>query len=366
MDRLSKIKAILHKYVSIKDIELGIATEIVNIEEKVDAVDTRVTKDITDIRQIALDTQKMEGVKGETGDNGTNGVNGINGTDGKDGTNGTKGIDGKNGDNGEDGLDGLDGKDGSPDTGEQVIEKIETFKDDELVFKSDLKKIKPQVVPVSHGGVNALKVNNAIEVHKINLSSSDFAVTNSGHEVDVSIKPDTYVPYTGATANVDLGAYSLTTPLLIGGTSTTADLSLKTTSGVGATGADMHFLVGNNGATEAMTILNSGNVGIGTTAPGAKLHVRGTTVPNKYTDLYAANGFIVEDTEGRMQFIAANSGTGGAGIVLTNAPASGNNTNWNINHVGSGIGTGLLFRYSETTASGQDSYVLQDLLMLYI
>ena len=34
----------------------------------------------------------------------------------------------------------------------------------------------------------------------------------------------------------------------------------------------MHFLVGNNGATEAMTILNSGYVGIGTTAPATLVH----------------------------------------------------------------------------------------------
>jgi len=60
---------------------------------------------------------------------------------------------------------------------------------------------------------------------------------------------------------------SLTVPLVLGGTSTTQDLSFQTTSGVGATGGDMHFLVGNNGATEAMTVLNSGLVGIGTIAP---------------------------------------------------------------------------------------------------
>ena len=47
---------------------------------------------------------------------------------------------------------------------------------------------------------------------------------------------------------------------LFGGTSTTADLTFQTTTGIGATGADMHFLVGNNGATEAMTIFNSGQV----------------------------------------------------------------------------------------------------------
>ncbi|TPW01112.1 MAG: tail collar domain protein, partial [bacterium] len=64
---------------------------------------------------------------------------------------------------------------------------------------------------------------------------------------------------------------------ILGGTATTADLTLQTTSGVGATGADMHFLVGNNGATEALTILNSGNVGIGTAAPAAPLEVKGDT-----------------------------------------------------------------------------------------
>ena len=63
---------------------------------------------------------------------------------------------------------------------------------------------------------------------------------------------------------------------IIGGTLTTADLTLQTTTGVGAAGADMHFLVGNNGATEALTILNSGNVGLGTTSPGSKLDVTTT------------------------------------------------------------------------------------------
>src|SRR3989338_6336849 len=65
----------------------------------------------------------------------------------------------------------------------------------------------------------------------------------------------------------------LVAPTIIGGAGTTSDLNLKTTSGVGASGADMHFLVGNNGATEAMTILNSGNVGIGTTGPTNLLHI---------------------------------------------------------------------------------------------
>ena len=65
---------------------------------------------------------------------------------------------------------------------------------------------------------------------------------------------------------------------IIGGTGTTADLTFQTTSGVGATGSDMHFLVGNNGGTEALTILNNGNVGIGATGSfGARLTIGGSS-----------------------------------------------------------------------------------------
>ncbi len=63
---------------------------------------------------------------------------------------------------------------------------------------------------------------------------------------------------------------------LIGGTGTTDDLILRTTSGVGASGADMIFQVGSNGGTEAMRILNSGYVGIGTASPTYKLDVSGS------------------------------------------------------------------------------------------
>ncbi len=62
---------------------------------------------------------------------------------------------------------------------------------------------------------------------------------------------------------------------LIGGTGTTDDLIFQTTSGVGAAGADMRFLVGNDGGTEALTVSNNGSVGVGTTTPSAKLDVNG-------------------------------------------------------------------------------------------
>ena len=89
--------------------------------------------------------------------------------------------------------------------------------------------------------------------------------TNTHAQIDTFIGttvPATYLPLAGG---IMVGNILMTGNKLIGGSTTTSDLYLQTTTGVGTTGADMHFLVGNNGATEAMTILNSGYVGIGTT-----------------------------------------------------------------------------------------------------
>jgi hypothetical protein len=64
-------------------------------------------------------------------------------------------------------------------------------------------------------------------------------------------------------------------PTITGGTGTTQNLTFKPTSGNGTTGADHIFQVGNNGGTEAMRILNNGNIGIGAISPAEKLEVNG-------------------------------------------------------------------------------------------
>ena len=72
---------------------------------------------------------------------------------------------------------------------------------------------------------------------------------------------------TGATSQSQAFTIGITTPIHLGGTTTTSPLTLQTTSGVGATGADMHLKVGNNGSIEGLTILNNGNVGVRSTNP---------------------------------------------------------------------------------------------------
>ncbi len=68
---------------------------------------------------------------------------------------------------------------------------------------------------------------------------------------------------------------------LVGGSAVTDVLSLKGTSGNGTlTAATIQMLVGNAGGTVALTVLNNGNVGIGTTAPNYLLQLgTGTITP---------------------------------------------------------------------------------------
>lgn len=75
---------------------------------------------------------------------------------------------------------------------------------------------------------------------------------------------------------------------LIGGTAITDILKLQGTTGAGTlTAAAIQALVGTAGGTIAMTILNNGNIGIGTTNPGAKLEVVGTIRNSHATDGYS-------------------------------------------------------------------------------
>lgn len=149
-----------------------------------------------------------------------------------------------------------------------------------------------------------------------------------------------------------------TVPKIVGGTQTTSDLIFQTTSGVGATGADMHFLLGNNGATEAMTILNSGSVGIGTTTPGSKLAVsfsgtdslaNGVNVVIPESTIGSARIGLTTDGPRQQAYIkfmktVADVNRNGAIAFFTNGGSGSNNDTGDermkINHDGNvGIGT---------------------------
>jgi len=134
---------------------------------------------------------------------------------------------------------------------------------------------------------------------------------------------------------------SVQAPLLIGGTTTTSALTYKTTTGVGTTGADHIFQVGNNGATEAMRILNSGSVGIGTTSPtAAKLQVTGNGAASVSGGLWDGTWFTGGTaTTTKPQLLIEPTGTtstgwstSGTGIGVNAASGfTGHLLNWQVN-----------------------------------
>lgn len=97
-----------------------------------------------------------------------------------------------------------------------------------------------------------------------NLADRTYTFPDASGTIALTSSLTGYVPYTGATTNVDLGVFSLTTPLLIGGTAVGSVIQYKGTTGNGTSTVAAHqFLVGNNGATQAVVIYNTGQLNAG-------------------------------------------------------------------------------------------------------
>lgn len=123
-------------------------------------------------------------------------------------------------------------------------------------------------------------------------------------------------PGTGASTTTPVFTTNITTPLVIGGTTTTSTLILRSTSGVGAAGADVIIQTGNNGATEALRILNNGDIGIGIAAPLYQLAVSSGS---------STTGFHLTGDGTDVGFYATNI-SGGNDIYVGNFARSG--ANW--------------------------------------
>jgi len=113
-------------------------------------------------------------------------------------------------------------------------------------------------------------------------------------------------------------------PTIIGGTGTTSTLTLQTTSGVGASGADMIFKVGNNGGTEAMRILNSGSIGINEAAPDNKLQVTATSSGALVNGIKIKNSATATSTGAGIAF-ATTTSTAVSSQIHSLRDGSGNN-----------------------------------------
>lgn len=93
----------------------------------------------------------------------------------------------------------------------------------------------------------------------------------------------------------------------IGSTSTNSGLTLRSTSGVGAAGADIIFQTGNNGTTEVGRFLNAGQFGVGVSSPTAMLHLKAGTATASTAPLKFNSGTNLTSPEaGAMEFDGTN------------------------------------------------------------
>jgi hypothetical protein len=90
---------------------------------------------------------------------------------------------------------------------------------------------------------------------------------------------------------------SATGPLFIGGTAASSSLTLQSTSGVGSSDSIV-FKVGNNGATQAMTLTSGGRLGIGAASPSAALNIINSTNPQIILQTNATNSTAKEGSVG--------------------------------------------------------------------
>ena len=134
-------------------------------------------------------------------------------------------------------------------------------------------------IEVTGGGVTSLTGT----ANQVTVSASTGAVTLS--LPDPLTPPGTLamgsnsITSTGVVnAGTFVGVTSATVPTVIGGTAVGSSLNLQSTSGVGTTDF-IRFLVGNNGATEAMRIFTNANISLGTTTQLSKLYLSGTFTP---------------------------------------------------------------------------------------
>jgi len=166
----------------------------------------------------------------------------------------------------------------------------------------------PQVPVNTATAASGFSLFAAAEDHDHGLSGSDF-----DHGELLGLTGDDHVGYA-------LLAGRSGGQTLIGGTGTTDDLILRATTGVGASGSDIIFQVGNNGATEAIRILDTGFVGFNSSAPDSRHVINDNAIGSVAVSIPTNPKILLHiqgaDSATNPSILVDSFGTTGPGIVM--------------------------------------------------
>jgi hypothetical protein len=210
-------------------------------------------------------------------------------------------------------------------------------------------------LPIANGGTNLTATPTDGQLLIGNTAGSGYTLATLTAGTNVSITNGAG-SISIATSVAPSFATSVTAPIVYGGTSASASLTLQSTSGAGTTDSIL-FKVGNNGATTAMSIATGGTVTIGTlnltnalgvgyggtgltTTPanGALLIGNGTN----YTSATITAGTAISVTNGAGTITIANTGVtsnvAGTGISVSGATGAVTITNSGVTSIVAGTG----------------------------
>ena len=152
-----------------------------------------------------------------------------------------------------------------------------------------------------------VNINSVVNGDTIVYNSTTSEWVNSATSAEVPLTFSTGLTRTTNTITNNLSTGVASGQTAIGGTGVTDILKLKGTTGNGTSGSPaIQAIVGNNGATTALTVLNSGNVGIGTSGPAYPLDVNGSakfTTIRDSTNSLGTSGQVLSSTSSALSWI---------------------------------------------------------------
>ena len=166
-------------------------------------------------------------------------------------------------------------------------------------------------------------IGASVQAYSASTTLLGNTVTGTGSIV-LATSPTLVTPVLGVAS-----ATSLACPKIIGGTDTTSTLTFQPTSGVGATGADIIWANGNNGATEALRLTHAGNLILPNNRGYQIKSLAG--VASNVMKINSSNTLEMVSAAGGSVVLYHDGGNDGAGLLVYDAGGRAN--------VGVGVGT---------------------------